>query len=356
MAPVRTRWSNWLLFALFAAGVFLFVYIVWGYLMPVLLGVFTSVVFIRLDDWMLRRLPGKAKVSAMLSSLCVILVLLAPLGFLAALVVQQTLSLLAYARVHLGEAGLAQLWAGRLPPSVSALLTRLLGSPGLHGLEAVLAELHGWLATVAKNAFAVTSRTLVDLVLYALATYYGFADGRRLVQDLVHLVPLEERHAHEFLRAFRDVAGAVLFGMTTMALLHGVVGAIGYLIARVPRPLVFAALQLAGAFVPVIGTAVVWIPVGVALILTGHLAAGIFLLAFLGAASVALENVVRPQLIRGRMALHPFLLLLSVLGGLSLLGFAGFLVGPLVVSLLTAVVRIYRRDFVGVPPLTPRRA
>ncbi|MHB8419835.1 MAG: AI-2E family transporter [Myxococcales bacterium] len=353
MAPHATRWSNWLLFALFLTGGLLFVTIVWGYLMPVLLGAFTSVVFIGLDDWLLRKLPGKQRLAALLSTLGVVVVILLPLGFLATLVVEETLSLLSYARSHLGQEGLAQLWAGRLPPREAQLLERLLGGGGLaqRELQALLAGARGWLTQAARGAFVFTSRTLLNLSLYCLTAYYSFADGRQLLGDAVKLVPLEERHAREFLRAFGDVAGAVLFGMTAMAILHGLAGAVGYFAARVPHALIFTALQTAGSFVPVIGTAVIWVPVGLGLILAGHPVAGVFLLAFLGVVSVALENLVRPQLIRGRMALHPFLLLLSVIGGLSLLGFAGFLVGPLVVSLLTAVVRIYRRDFVGLPPL-----
>ncbi len=357
MAPAGTRWSNWLLFSLFIGGALLFLAIVRDYLMPVLLGGFTAAVFIGLDDWLLRRLPGKRRLAALLATLGVVLAILVPLGFLGTLVVEQTLALLAYARAHLGQEGLAQLWAGRLPPRLAQLLERLLGNSavGQHELEVAVSSVRAWLATVASSAFAFTSRTLLNVSLYCLAAYYGFADGRRMVGDLVHLVPLEERHAREFLRAFNDVAGAVLFGMTAMAGLHGLAGAIGYFAARVPHALVFTALQLLGAFVPVIGTAVIWVPVGVGMILAGHVVSGIFLLCFMGVVSVALENVVRPQLIRGRMALHPFLLLLSVIGGLSLFGFAGFLVGPLVVSLLTAVVRIYRRDFVGLPPLAAAR-
>ncbi|HUB09895.1 MAG TPA: AI-2E family transporter [Myxococcales bacterium] len=357
MAPAGTRWSNWLLFALFLGGASFFLVIVWDYVMPVLLGVFTSVVFIGLDDWLLRKLPGRRRLAALLSTLGVVVAILLPLGFLATLVVEQTLSLLSYARIHLGQEGLAQLWAGRLPPHEAQILQRILGKLGQSELEALISNVRAWLAGAAASAFAFTSRTLLNVSLYCLATYYGFADGRRLLGDLVHMVPLEERHAREFLRAFGDVAGAVLFGMTAMALLHGVAGAIGYFAAGVPHALIFVALQVAGAFVPVIGTAIIWIPVGVGMILAGRLAGGIFLLSFMGVVSVALENLVRPQLIRGRMALHPFLLLLSVIGGLSLFGFAGFLVGPLAVSLLTAVVRIYRRDFVGLPPLSsPRRA
>ncbi len=349
------RWSNWLLLALFIGGAWLFYEIVRAFLLAVVIGVFTAAVFMGLDEWLLGRLGGRRHLAALFSTLGVVLLILLPLAVLGALVVGETLGLLSFARAHLGNQGLAQLWEGRLPTGAAHALERLLGWTGIGEaqLASMLAGLRRWIAQFAAGFFAFTSRTLLDLLLFCFAMYYTFADGPRLLEEAVHMVPLEERHAREFVRAFRDVAGAVLFGMTSLALLHGLAGGIGYFVAGAPHALVLATLQLLFAFVPVIGTALLWVPVSLGLLLAGRIAAGLFLLAFMTVVSLALEQIVRPQLMRGRMALHPFLLLLSILGGVSLFGFAGFLVGPLVVSLLTAVVRIYRRDFVGSPPLAP---
>ncbi len=347
------RLSNWLLFTLFVAGAWLFYEIVRAYLLAVLFGVFTAAVFMGLDDQLRSWCKGRSQIAAVLSTLAVVLVILLPLALLGALIVEETLRLLSFARGHLGTQGLAQLWEGRLPPGAARALEQLLGWTGLREaqLGSVLSGLRRSLAVAASGLFAFTGRTLLDLLLFCFAMFYTFADGRRILEETVHMVPLEERHAREFVRAFRDVAGAVLFGMTSLALLHGIAGGIGYSVAGAPHALVLATLQLLFAFVPVIGTAFLWIPVSLGLLLAGRVGAGIFLLVFMAVTSLFLEQLVRPHLMRGRMALHPFLLLLSILGGVSLFGFAGFLVGPLVVSLLTAVVRIYRRDFVGSPPL-----
>ncbi|MHB1843706.1 MAG: AI-2E family transporter [Deltaproteobacteria bacterium] len=353
MAPMQARWSNWLLFALFLAGVFLFYDIVSDYVLPVVMGGFTAIVFQGLCDWIARRLGGRRRIASILATIGVVLAILLPLAVLAGLVTEEAIGMLSFARLHLGAQGLADLWSGKVPLPLARALNDVIGWSGISQgqIEAAVASLHGRLAQAASGAFAFTSRTLLDAVLFCLAMYYTFADGRRWLEDIIHLVPLEERHAREFCRAFRDVAGAVLFGMTSLALLHGLAGGIGYTLARAPHALVLAALQVGFAFVPVIGTAVLWIPASLVLLLSGRVGAGAFLFVYMAVVSLGLEQGLRPQLMRGRMALHPFLLLLSVLGGVSVFGFAGFLVGPLVVSLLTAVIRIYRRDFVGAPPL-----
>ncbi len=353
MAPMQARWSNWLLFALFLGGAWLFYDIVARWLLPVVTGGFTATVFLGLEGRVERRLGGRRRLAAVLATLAVLLAILLPLAFLAGLVTEEAIGILSYARGHLGVHGLSELWSGRVPEPLARALQDVVGWTGLSETQvaSAIAALRDRLVTAASGAFAFTSRTLLDAVLFCLAMYYTFADGRRGLEELIHLVPLEERHAREFCAAFRDVAGAVLFGMTSLALLHGIAGGIGYSIAGAPHPLVLAALQVGFAFVPVVGTAALWIPTGLLLLVMGHLAGGIFLLVYMGVVSLALEQGVRPQLMRGRLSLHPFLLLLSVLGGVTAFGLAGFLVGPLVVSLLTAVVRIYRRDFVGAPPL-----
>lgn len=352
MAPTSTRWSNWLLFSLFVAGSLLFFHLVEPLLLPVVIGGFTATVFQGWNGWVRARMGGRERLAAVVACAGVVLAILLPLGLLVLLVTREAIGLLSYARLHLGQEGFAELWSGRLPERADRALRELLGWTGVG--EAQLASgvtaLRNWLVGMASGAFAFTSRSLVDAVLFGLTMYYTFADGRRWLDDALHLIPLEERHAREFCLAFRDVAGSVLFGTTVLALLHGLVGGFGYLLAGAPHPLVLAGLQICLACVPVVGTALLWVPLSLGLILWGRLAAGLALFGYMAVMSLVLEQFVRPQLLRGRMALHPFLLLLSVLGGVSALGFAGLLVGPLVVSLLTAVVRIYRRDFVGAPP------
>ena len=101
------------------------------------------------------------------------------------------------------------------------------------------------------------------------------------------------------------------------------------------------------AMVPVGGTALVWGPIGAVLVLMGKVNEGIFLLAWGAFVVGSIDNVIRPRLCGSRMTLHPLLVFLSMFGGLAVFGMMGLLVGPLIASLFMAMVRIYRRDFLG---------
>jgi predicted PurR-regulated permease PerM len=116
------------------------------------------------------------------------------------------------------------------------------------------------------------------------------------------------------------------------------------------------------ALVPVGGTALVWGPLAVVLLLTGKVWPGVFLLTWGALVVGSTDNLLRPRLYGTRMALHPLLVFLSMFGGLAVFGMMGLLVGPLVASLFMAMVRIWRRDFLApqaaptepaVPPLAP---
>ena len=106
-----------------------------------------------------------------------------------------------------------------------------------------------------------------------------------------------------------------------------------------------------GAFIPVAGTALVWGPIALALLLRGQTAEGLFLVTWGALLVGTVDNILRPKLCSARMTLHPLLVFLSIFGGVSVFGMMGILVGPLIASFFTTVVRIYRRDFLGLEPL-----
>jgi predicted PurR-regulated permease PerM len=123
-----------------------------------------------------------------------------------------------------------------------------------------------------------------------------------------------------------------------------------------------AAIEIA-ALVPVVGTGLIWVPISILLVLSGKVREGLFLAAW-GAVVVGMvDNFIRPRLCGSRMTLHPLLVFLSMFGGVAVFGMMGMLVGPLIASLFMAMVRIYRRDFLGItqpvlpaPPAEPPSA
>ncbi|WP_338866596.1 AI-2E family transporter [Myxococcus stipitatus] len=343
MADSR-RWSNYGFAALFALVLMLFSRILLPFLMPVLLGGFLVVLFMPVQDYLCQKSRGRKALCAGVSTLTVFLLILAPLALVGWLVAREVLHVVGRAQELLEHVDVFH-WVGSSLPRGLGRYVRfdLEGSHAERSLMAVVAE--G--ASLVRDVVGAGTELAINMFLMMVAMYYFFLDGRRLVSEVTGLIPLERRYLDAFAREFTDVAYAMVYGNTITALIQGAVGFVGLLISGVPHAGVWGAAMVLVALVPVGGTALVWGPIGVVLLALGRVSEGVFLLAWGTLLVGSIDNIIRPRLCGSRMALHPLLVFLSMFGGLAVFGMMGLLVGPLIASLFMAMVRIYRRDFLG---------
>lgn len=343
-AAVSKRWSNVVFAGLFALALILFSRILLPFLMPVLLGGFLVVLFMPVQDFLCHRLRGRRPVCAGLSTAIVFLLILAPLALVGWMVVREVLQVMGQAQELLEHVDLRHQFVASLPRGLSRYIQ--VSPEGPEADKALAAVLAGS-ASVLRHAVSAGAELVINMFLMTVSMFYFFIDGRRFVAEMTRLIPLERRYIEAFSREFTDVAYAIIYGNTLTALIQGVVGFVGLLIARVPHAGVWGAAMVLVALLPVGGTALVWGPIGVALLLTGRTSEGLFLLSWGALLVGSIDNVIRPKLCGSRMALHPLLVFLSMFGGVAVFGMMGLLVGPLIASLFMAMVRIYRRDFLG---------
>ncbi len=339
------RWSNLIFAGLFALALILFSRILLPFLMPVLLGGFLVVLFRPLQDVLFRtRLRACPSLCAGLSTLAVFLLILVPLAVVGWLVAREVLGMLEHSQVLLDRMEQQQL-AASLPKGLRRFVPA-----NLHGSrteEALLGAVTNG-TSVITNVLGAGTALIIDMFLMAVAMYYFFLDGRRLWAESTQLVPLDKRYIQAFAQEFTDVAHAIVYGNTITAFVQGAMGMVGLMLAKVPHAGVWGAAMVLVSLVPVGGTALIWGPIGVVLLMAGMVNEGVFLLAWGAFVVGSIDNVIRPKLCGSRMALHPLLVFLSMFGGLAVFGMMGLLVGPLIASLFMAMVRIYRRDFLGI--------
>jgi predicted PurR-regulated permease PerM len=140
---------------------------------------------------------------------------------------------------------------------------------------------------------------------------------------------------------------AVLLSTLATAGMQSLVALGGYLVAGVPNPVFFFVTTFVLGLVPFLGATVVVIAVAALRMLTGHLASGVFLVIWGLAVVGTIDNVLKPLFIRGGVPIHGAVIFFALFGGLIVFGPVGFLVGPLAVTFLVAVVRMYQRDWGG---------
>jgi predicted PurR-regulated permease PerM len=228
---------------------------------------------------------------------------------------------------------------------------RLLGLLGIHR-DVVLARLRDELGRVA-NLVAQGAGLLVQISAGAILTivvalwtmYYVLLDWPGIARHLERLLPLDPRHTRALVTEFRDVGRRAFVGTVVGAVVQGTTASIGFVLFGVPQPLTWGALLALSSFIPVIGVLLVWVPAAVWLLTTGHVVRALLLTAWSLLIVMAVNDyVIRPRLVGRGGEAHPFLMFVALLGGISVFGVAGVIVGPVIMSLFVASARIYERE------------
>jgi predicted PurR-regulated permease PerM len=323
-------------------------WIVRPFLVPALLGAFAAVLFHPLHDALARRLGRAGPLSAGLATLAVFLLGVLPLSGLVALVARELARVAEELARSLQGQDLLEAARARIPAVLQPFLPAgSLAEQTRGGVSSALGAAAGLVSRLLGQGL----RWALQLFLLLVSLYYFFLDGRRMLSEVLALIPTEHRYKVRFAQEFRDVSWALAWGHGGTALLQAVLGTVGLALAKVSAPLVWGTAMLVTALVPVGGTALVWLPVGVGLLLTGRVGAGLFVLAWGTVLVSTVDNVVRPRLMGARMHLHPLVTFFCLFGGLAVLGPVGLLVGPLVGALAVAGLSLYREDFL--PSLVP---
>jgi len=195
----------------------------------------------------------------------------------------------------------------------------------------------------------------IQLAIFLFAVVSLYTDGPRLVRFLMVVWPIDDVYERRLFKVFARTTHNVILASAGAAFLQGAVAALGYKIAGVDEVIFLGVLTGLGAFVPMIGTALVWIPIAFAVYAERGIGWALFVVAWSAVITGGIDNLVKPFLVRGDSGTHPLLVFLAVFGGLAWMGLPGLLVGPVVVALFLALCEIYEEDFAmsATPAVTP---
>jgi predicted PurR-regulated permease PerM len=229
--------------------------------------------------------------------------------------------------------------------------TRVLAALGVDR-DVVIAKLRDEMGRAANLAAAAagvvvqaSAGALLTVVIAMWTMYYVLLDWPRIGRHLERLLPLDPSHTRALVEEFRDVGRRAFVGTVASAIIQGVLAGIGFVIFGVPHPATGGALLALTSFIPVVGTLLVWVPAAIWLLTSGHLARALLLTAYcLVVLMAGNDYVVRPRLVGNGDDTHPLLTLVALIGGISVFGVAGVIVGPVTLSLFVASARIYERE------------
>jgi predicted PurR-regulated permease PerM len=140
----------------------------------------------------------------------------------------------------------------------------------------------------------------------------------------------------------------MIFGIFFTAIIQGTLAGIGYAVVGIPNPIFWATATALFSLVPLLGTAIIWVPASIILAIMGNYVGAIGLFAWGVLVVGTVDNFIRPYLIEGRAPVHPLLTFLAVLGGILAFGLKGVLYGPIILNLLLAFLHIYEIEYAKV--------
>lgn len=198
-----------------------------------------------------------------------------------------------------------------------------------------------WLLQHLGSVFESFAKMAVNSFLFFVALYYLLKDGQKLKVAIIALSPLSDTDDETIFQKIEIAIGSVIKGNLLIALIQGILTSAGFAIFEVPNAILWGSIAAIAALIPGIGTALVLTPAIVFLFLKGNIFSAVGLIVW-GVGAVGLvDNFLGPKLVGRDIQLHPMIILLSVLGGIGFFGPIGFLLGPLTISLLFALLDIY---------------
>ena len=314
--------------------------IVWPFATALLWAALAAIMFQPLYRWMLRKMRGRRNPAAVASLLVIFFAVLVPGLWLATLVVQEALVLVAALQAQpLDLAATFDNVYGMLPQAAQEAVDRS-GWADVSSIQTKLQELLAASAgMIASQAVSIGSGALSFVLSFTVGLYVMFfllRDGERIGRTLLNTVPVERSISERLAERFLGIVRATIKGSGVVGLVQGVMAGISFLIVGLESALFFGVLTTVFALVPVIGAGAVYIPVGLWLLLTGAMWQGAFVLIVGVVVISSADNVLRPILVGRDTGIPDWIILVTTLGGISFLGFSGIVLGPLVAGLFLA--------------------
>ncbi len=276
---------------------------------------------------------NNAGFASIVSTIIVLLIILGPVAFIITQLFKEASSL-SYA---------IQNNTYDLSSSISAIQSKLQHYfPYLNiDVKYYVDGLLNWIVQNAGTAFTSAAQIVMNLLLSGIGLYYWFKDGDRLKDTMMKLSPMPAVDNQNILDKLSGSVHSIISGTLVVAVVQGILAGIGFTIFGIPNAVIWGTITALSALIPGVGTSLILLPAVAYLFIIGENGQAIGLLIWAMFAVGLVDNFLGPKLMSRGNQIHPFFILISVLGGIKLLGPVGFLAGPLALTLFFSLLDIY---------------
>ena len=343
----RDRFRKAFVLALTIAYSVMFFAMIWGFLQALLLAVVFSGILYPLYVRLNTLLKERNTLASMLTLLIALLVIVIPLLFLLGLIAEQAVDVTTSVRPWIEQQMAESQETGTALPSWVPFVDKL--QPYHEQIHAKLGEFASHAANLLASSLArVTQGTVMfflNLFVMLYAMFFFLISGPQLIRVVMGYLPLSRIDREKMIQVGLSVSRATIKGTLIIGAIQGALGGIGFAVAGINSAVFWGAVMAVLSVLPGIGSALVWAPAVVYLLLSGQVLPGVLLLAWCAGIVGTIDNVLRPRLVGRDTEMPDLLILLATLGGLGLFGASGLVLGPILAALFMTVLAIYSRVF-----------
>jgi len=273
--------------------------------------------------------------AALIVTAFILIIIIVPLIFLTPLLVKQTFEVYKYIQNE------------NLVDAVQKIFPSVFTTQEIS--KDIAIAIHNFTSNIASDFLNNFSQILLNspiillhLLLILFVFFFGLRDGDKLISYIQSLSPLSKESEKKVFQQFKDITNSVIFGQIVVGIIQGIVTGIALFIFKIPNALVLTLLATLAGVLPIIGPALVWVPVDIYLFLSGRIGAGIGLLIY-GLFIISwVDALIRPLIVSKKTKINSAIVLVSMIGGLFVFGILGLILGPLIIAYLILILEAYR--------------
>ncbi len=343
MLKARTEEKSFVLLLVVVSVAFIFLLL--PFYSAVFWGTILAIIFQPVQRWVEVKLKGRRSLSAFVTLMMILLMVILPVIFLTGALVQQGAAL--YERMESGNINFGEYFE-QIMTALPGPLQNLLARFGLADISSVQDQLSEgaqqasqFLATKAFSVGQDTFRFLISFAIMLYLLFFLLRDGPTVSRHIKRAIPLGESYKQHLLTKFTMVVKATVKGNIAVAAVQGALGGFIFWVLGLQGALLWGVLMAVLSLLPAVGAGLIWGPVAIYFLATGAIWQAAVLTAF-GAIVIGLaDNILRPQLVGKDLKLPDYVVLISTLGGLSLFGLNGFVIGPMIAALFIAAWSLF---------------
>ncbi len=333
----------------------LFLDMIQQFLMPMFMAGLFSAILSPMHRWLARKMGGRSNLASVLVIIGLILLVLAPLSLLVGIVVGQAISVsqsvTPWVQAFINEPTAITAYMEKLPYYQEILPYRavIIEKAGL-----VVGNISSFLINSLSSVTKQTVTAIFSSIIMLYVMFYFLTMGEVLLMKILYFLPLHDQDERLLLRRFTSVTKATLKGTMIIGALQGGICGLAFAFAGIQGPVFWGTVMAVMSIIPAFGTAIVWVPALLILALKGEYLGVAILAVLCGAVAGNLDNLLRPQLVGKDTQMHDLFVLFGTLGGISMFGLLGIIIGPIVAALFITIWEIYGKAFEAyLPDVSP---